>query len=161
MQQQCIQHVQITLFYQHQKPVYLPYKQHIDTRLELRACLLLSELIVKQFFRQLVILSMSKTYIVGRTPWTLYFGLREKIKLRNHLSKILQLKSEKQFILQNGVFVQEIKTQPTYHHVEYAPQNSVVKFSVTGLRDQLLLPKMKVVSQLMLVTLFTSRYPNR
>ena len=45
MQQQCIQHVQITLFYQHQKPVYLPYKQHIDTRLELRACLLLSELI--------------------------------------------------------------------------------------------------------------------
>ena len=37
--------------------------------------------------------------------------------------------------------------------MEYAPQNSVVKFSVTGLRDQLLLPKMKVVSQLMLVTL--------
>ena len=36
--------------------------------------------------------------------------------------------------------------------MEYASQNFVVIFSVTGLKDQLLLPKMKVVGQLMLVT---------
>ena len=45
------------------------------------------------------------------------------------------------------------KTQPIYHHVGYAPQNFIVIFSVTGLRDQLLFAKMKVVGQLILVTL--------
>ena len=58
------------------------------------ACLLLSELI------EIVLSSISNSIDIKNVycwsyPLDIYFGLREKIKLGNQLSKIVEFKSEK------------------------------------------------------------------
>ena len=69
-----------------------------------------------------------------------YYG-NEGFGLPRDRTKVRQMNPFTTTSLQNCVFFQEIKTQSSYHHMGYMPQNFKVICSVTRLRDQLLFAK--------------------